>query len=218
MPREPEEELNVRSMETQRVESYNESDFHTPQFGTAENTPAQSTVLNAAESNRIQVRIHIPQEQYSNINFIALLVGYRGNTLKRIEKESATTVTVLEDADRTGAKGKQEQFYVLVKGDTEDAVKDSVELILKVFETAIKGRGGQEKLTRLQLLEMTKVDPAFVRPICPHCGHVATLNHDIKECKDSHTVPGLILCKVCKSAEHDSSSIGELKRLSFGSI
>ena len=52
------------------------------EFQTAESTPVQSPEKSPVLDTRIELKIHIPQEQYSNINFIALLVGYRGNTLK----------------------------------------------------------------------------------------------------------------------------------------
>ena len=105
----------------------------------------------------------------------------------------------------TTNKHASDKFYVLIKGDSDDQVKDCVELILKVFETAIKGRGGQDKLTRQQLLKMCKLDPEYVRPICPTCGAVATQEHNISDCQQNHLIPGLVLCGICKSSDHDTS-------------
>ena len=208
------QEQSINNPDSESVAASGQAETSTLEFSTAESSPVQSPEKTPAESpKKVHLRIHIPQEQYSNINFIALLVGYRGNTLKRIERESSTTVTVLEDAsnENLASKNGNEKFYVLVKGDSDDNVKDCVELILKVFETAIKGRGGQIKLTRQQLLKMTRLDPNYVRPICPTCGAVATLEHNISDCQQNHVIPGVLLCELCKSSDHIAAGNIDIK-------
>ena len=36
---------------------------------------------------RVSDKVMIPQEEYPDINFVGLLIGPRGNTLKTLEKE-----------------------------------------------------------------------------------------------------------------------------------
>jgi len=39
---------------------------------------------------RVSDRVSIPQEEHPEINFVGLLIGPRGNTLRNIEKEVCT--------------------------------------------------------------------------------------------------------------------------------
>jgi splicing factor 1 len=38
-------------------------------------------------ANKIVDKVFIPQEEYPDINFVGLLIGPRGNTLKKLEQD-----------------------------------------------------------------------------------------------------------------------------------
>lgn len=42
----------------------------------------------------MQDRVDIPQEEHPEINFIGILIGPRGNTLKKMEAESGAKIMV----------------------------------------------------------------------------------------------------------------------------
>jgi hypothetical protein len=42
----------------------------------------------------LQDRVDIPQEEHPEINFIGILIGPRGNTLKKMEAESGAKIMV----------------------------------------------------------------------------------------------------------------------------
>lgn len=44
-------------------------------------------ILYRAPSNKIVDKVFIPQEEHPDINFVGLLIGPRGNTLKMLEKD-----------------------------------------------------------------------------------------------------------------------------------
>lgn len=47
-----------------------------------------------APQNKITDKIFIPQEDHPHINFVGLLIGPRGNTLKALEKEVSSHFSV----------------------------------------------------------------------------------------------------------------------------
>lgn len=43
---------------------------------------------------RVSDKVLIPQEQHPDINFVGLLIGPRGNTLKAMEKETGAKIII----------------------------------------------------------------------------------------------------------------------------
>ena len=75
-------------------------------------------------------KIFIPQQDYPGYNFIGLIIGPRGNTQKRMQKETNTKIairgrgSVKEGAARDPKYdyGEEEELHVLITGDTQDDV------------------------------------------------------------------------------------------------
>lgn len=89
-------------------------------------------------------KVYIPAKEFPEINFIGLLIGPRGNTLKKMESESGAKISirgrgsVKEGKSRTDAAAnanQEEDLHCLVTADTEEKVKIAVKLIEKVIET-----------------------------------------------------------------------------------
>lgn len=75
-------------------------------------------------------KIFIPQKDYPGYNFIGLIIGPRGNTQKRMQKETNTKIairgrgSVKEGAARDPKYdyGEEEELHVLISGDTQQDV------------------------------------------------------------------------------------------------
>ena len=75
-------------------------------------------------------KIFIPQSAYPGYNFIGLIIGPRGNTQKRMQKETNTKIairgkgSVKEGASRDPKYdyGEEEELHVLITGDTQNDV------------------------------------------------------------------------------------------------
>lgn len=76
-------------------------------------------------------RIKIPQDDYPGYNFIGLIIGPRGNTQKRMERETGAKIairgkgSVKEGRAKKEAKpdpSENEELHVLITGDTQDSV------------------------------------------------------------------------------------------------
>lgn len=78
-------------------------------------------------------KIYIPQNEYPSYNFIGLIIGPRGNTQKRMEKETNTKIairgkgSIKEGRTRRDPMGRPEpgeddELHVLITGDNDEDV------------------------------------------------------------------------------------------------
>ena len=75
-------------------------------------------------------KIYIPQKEYPSYNFIGLIIGPRGNTQKRMQKETNTKIAIRgKGSVKEGAArdpkydyGEDEELHVLITGDTQEDV------------------------------------------------------------------------------------------------
>lgn len=94
-------------------------------------------------SQRPQEKVYIPVKEFPEINFFGLLVGPRGNSLKKMERDSGAKISIRGKGSIKEGKGKPDQYaddseedlHCLVMADTEDKVALCVKLINQVIET-----------------------------------------------------------------------------------
>lgn len=75
-------------------------------------------------------KIYIPQKDFPGYNFIGLIIGPRGNTQKRMQKETNTKIAIRgKGSVKEGAArdpkydyGEDEQLHVLITGDRQEDV------------------------------------------------------------------------------------------------
>ncbi|EFJ51835.1 hypothetical protein VOLCADRAFT_56842, partial [Volvox carteri f. nagariensis] len=75
-------------------------------------------------------KVYIPQDAFPTYNFIGLIIGPRGNTQKRMQKETNTKIairgrgSVKEGASRDPKYdyGEDEELHVLITGERQDDV------------------------------------------------------------------------------------------------
>lgn len=94
-------------------------------------------------SQRPSDKVYIPVKEFPEINFFGLLVGPRGNSLKKMERESGAKISIRGKGSVKEGKSRPDQFaddaeedlHCLVMADTEEKVALCVKLINKVIET-----------------------------------------------------------------------------------
>ena len=83
-------------------------------------------------------QVYIPQKDYPGYNFIGLIIGPRGNTQKRMQKETNTKIAIRgKGSVKEGAArdpkydyGEEEELHVLITGDKmEDVSQPQVCLV-----------------------------------------------------------------------------------------
>jgi len=109
--------------------------------------PTEYMIHKRQNAGRPQDKVYIPVKEFPEIKFFGLLVGPRGNTLKKMEQESGAKISirgkgsVKEGKGRPGGNGGREgdeddELHCLVMADTDEKVQKCVKLINQVIATA----------------------------------------------------------------------------------
>lgn len=94
-------------------------------------------------SQRPSDKVYIPVKEFPEINFFGLLVGPRGNSLKKMERESGAKISIRGKGSVKEGKARPDQFaddaeedlHCLVIADSEEKVAACVKMINRVIET-----------------------------------------------------------------------------------
>ncbi|EJU04569.1 hypothetical protein DACRYDRAFT_43143, partial [Dacryopinax primogenitus] len=160
--------------------------------------------------NRIQDKVYIPVKEFPEINFFGLLVGPRGNSLKKMERESGAKISIRGKGSVKEGKGKPDQFaddadedlHCLVMADSEDKVAACVDLINKVIETAASTPEGENDHKRNQLRELAALNGTLrddENQVCQNCGNIGHRKYD---CPEQRNYTANIVCRLCGNAGH----------------
>nr|CAG8446066.1 12715_t:CDS:2 [Entrophospora candida] len=160
---------------------------------------------------KMQDKVYIPAREFPEINFIGLLIGPRGNTLKKMESESGAKISirgkgsVKEGKSRTDSAAnanQEEDLHCLVTADSEDKVEKAVEMVNKIIENSASVPEGQNELKRQQLRELAALNGTLrddENQICANCGITGHRNY---ECTESQNVTINLTCRICSGHGH----------------
>ncbi|KAF9466532.1 splicing factor SF1 [Collybia nuda] len=161
-------------------------------------------------SQRPSDKVYIPVKEFPEINFFGLLVGPRGNSLKKMERESGAKISIRGKGSVKEGKARPDQFaddaeedlHCLVLAETEEKVAACVKMINRVIETAASTPEGQNDHKRNQLRELAALNGTLrddENQICQNCGGVGHRKYD---CPEQKNFTANIICRVCGSAGH----------------
>jgi len=161
-------------------------------------------------NQRPSEKVYIPVKEFPEINFFGLLVGPRGNSLKKMERESGAKISIRGKGSVKEGKARPDQYaddaeedlHCLVLGETEEKVAACVKMINRVIETAASTPEGQNDHKRNQLRELAALNGTLrddENQICQNCGGVGHRKYD---CPEQRNFTANIICRVCGSAGH----------------
>ncbi|KAJ6782526.1 hypothetical protein PWT90_01354 [Aphanocladium album] len=160
---------------------------------------------------KTQEKVYVPVNDYPEINFIGLLIGPRGNTLKKMETESGAKIAIRGKGSVKEGKGRsdaahssnqEEDLHCLVMADTEDKINKAKQLIHNVIETAASTPENQNELKRNQLRELAALNGTLrddENQACQNCGKIGHRKYD---CPEKQNYTASIICRVCGNAGH----------------
>ena len=139
--------------------------------------------MSRLRGGRAQDKVFIPVKEFPEINFFGLLVGPRGNSLKKMERESGAKISIRGKG--SVKEGKQrpdgfqddenEELHCLVMGDSEQSVRKCIQLIQNVIETAASTPESANDHKRNQLRELALLNGTLrddEGQACQNCGQI----------------------------------------------
>jgi len=128
---------------------------------------------------KLHRKIYIPIKEFPSYNFIGLIIGPRGNTQKRMERETNCKIAIRgKGSVKEGSKGKKtnadenDDLHVLITGDNDEnldrAAKEVQSLLVPVDDT--RNAHKQKQLRELALINGTLRDDDYCH-ICGEKGH-----------------------------------------------
>ncbi|KAJ7184403.1 splicing factor SF1 [Mycena filopes] len=161
-------------------------------------------------SQRPSERVYIPVKEFPEINFFGLLVGPRGNSLKKMERESGAKISIRGKGSVKEGKARPDQFaddaeedlHCFVLAESAENVAACVKMINKVIETAASTPEGDNEHKRNQLRELATLNGTFrddESQLCHNCGETG---HHQYSCPGQKNFTANITCSSCGSAGH----------------
>ncbi|XP_073514451.1 splicing factor 1-like isoform X2 [Phyllobates terribilis] len=157
-------------------------------------------------ASRVNDKVMIPQDEYPEINFVGLLIGPRGNTLKNIEKECNAKIMIRGKGSvkegKVGRKdglmlpGEDEPLHALVTANNMENVKKAVEQIRSILKQGIETPEDQNDLRKMQLRELARLN-----------GTLCDDNRILRPWQNTETrsITNTTLCTKCGGAGHIAS-------------
>lgn len=158
-----------------------------------------------------QEKYYIPVSQYPGINFVGLLLGPRGKTLRKLQEESGCKIAIrgkgsVKEGKTSsdlppGAMNFSDPLHCLVISDTEEKIEKGIKACRNIVIKAVTSPEGQNDLKRGQLRELAELNGTLReanRP-CPVCGQQG---HRKFECPHRETFAKRIICNRCKQPGH----------------
>ncbi|KAG2571607.1 splicing factor-like protein 1 [Panicum virgatum] len=158
---------------------------------------------------RLQKKLYIPMKEYPGYNFIGLIIGPRGNTQKRMEKETGAKIVIrgkgsvkegklLQKRDLKPDPSENEDLHVLVEAETQEALDAAAGMVEKLLTPVdeVLNEHKRQQLRELAALNGTIRDDEF----CRTCGEPG---HRQYACPNKMTTfKSDVQCKICGDGGH----------------
>ncbi|KAJ7982541.1 branchpoint-bridging protein [Quillaja saponaria] len=132
---------------------------------------------------KLQKKLYIPMKEYPGYNFIGLIIGPRGNTQKRMERETGAKIVIRgkgsikegrlqQKRDLKPDPSENEDLHVLVEAETREALEAAAGMVEKLLQPVdeVLNEHKRQQLRELASLNGTIRDEEFCR-LCGEPGH-----------------------------------------------
>ncbi|KAG2691254.1 hypothetical protein I3843_08G001300 [Carya illinoinensis] len=159
---------------------------------------------------KLQKKLYIPMKEYPGYNFIGLIIGPRGNTQKRMERETGAKIVIRGKGSVKEGRLQQkrdlkmpdpsenEDLHVLVEAETQEALDAAAGMVEKLLQPVdeVLNEHKRQQLRELAALNGTIRDEEFCR-LCGEPGH-----RQYACPSRTSTFKSDVLCKICGDGGH----------------
>ncbi|QLG74514.1 hypothetical protein HG535_0G03970 [Zygotorulaspora mrakii] len=160
---------------------------------------------------KFQDKYYIPVSQYPGINFVGLLLGPRGNTLKKLQEDSGCKIAIrgrgsvkegknAHDLPK-GAMNFSDPLHCLIIADSEEKIQKGIKVCENIVVRAVTSPEGQNDLKRGQLRELAELNGTLREDKRP-CNACGLQGHKNYECPSAESVPRTVQCRNCGQQGH----------------
>nr|GMD00574.1 branchpoint-bridging protein-like [Ipomoea batatas] len=158
---------------------------------------------------KLQKKLYIPVKEYPGYNFIGLIIGPRGNTQKRMEKETGAKIVIRgkgsmkegrlqQKRDMKPDPSENEDLHVLVEAETPESLEAAAAMVEKLLQPVdeVLNEHKRQQLRELAALNGTIRDEEYCR-LCGEPGH-----RQYACPSRTSTFKSDVLCKICGDGGH----------------
>ncbi|KAJ2159349.1 hypothetical protein GGF46_003096 [Coemansia sp. RSA 552] len=160
--------------------------------------------------SRFSEKVFIPVDENPGLNFIGLLIGPRGNTLKQIESDSGTKISIRgrgsikegKRRDDAHIPGADEDLHCHIVADSEEKVRKGVRIVREIIKKACVTPEGRNDLKRSQLRELAALNGTLRDDEGQACTNCGSIDHRRWECDQQSNVTVSMQCPICGGRGH----------------
>lgn len=158
---------------------------------------------------KLQKKLYIPMKEYPGYNFIGLIIGPRGNTQKRMERETGAKIVIRgkgsvkegrlqQKRDLKPDPSENEDLHVLVEADTQESLDAAAAMVEKLLQPVdeVLNEHKRQQLRELAALNGTIRDEEYCR-LCGEPGH-----RQYACPSKTSTFKSDVLCRICGDGGH----------------
>ncbi|CAL1354757.1 unnamed protein product [Linum trigynum] len=158
---------------------------------------------------KLHKKLYIPMKEYPGYNFIGLIIGPRGNTQKRMERETGAKIVIRgkgsvkegrlqQKRDLKPDPSENEDLHVLVEAETQEALDAAAGMVEKLLQPVdeVLNEHKRQQLRELAALNGTIRDEEYCR-LCGEPGH-----RQYACPSRTTTFKSDVLCKICGDGGH----------------
>lgn len=155
---------------------------------------------------KITEKLFLNAQNHPEINFMGLLLGPRGNTLKKLQNDSGAKIGIRGKGSVKGGRGMldsanlDEELHCVITADSQDKVDLAKKLCLEVIDEVLNAPEGQNEHKRNQLKELAIINGTY-RESIPVCSICHEQGHRKYQCPNSQLANNF-KCNKCGQIGH----------------